>query len=235
MDLVPARHLASSVLRPRRAWWFGGLLLLVAMLVVVPGLAPTRMSTCERYNVLVSLSPDSPQRYRITGWLCQPRRRTTTVQVLLSGFSYDHSYWTIGDTSYLRAALGAGSAVYAVDRIGVGLSNHPPADQVTVPTQAYTAHQVVTALRRSYPNFRRVVGVGHSMGSAIWMVEAALHHDVDALILTSYLQPRRPAAGGAWHSWYRRPAHLWCRHRTREHYVMQGSDPGHAHDGRVQV
>jgi hypothetical protein len=88
--------------------------------------------------------------------------------------------------SYVQAALDDHQVVFNLDRIGVGQSDRPPADRVTVASEAYVTHQIVQALRHGQldgTRFGRVVGVGHSMGSAIWMYEAAHDHDVDALVL----------------------------------------------------
>ncbi|WP_432983249.1 alpha/beta fold hydrolase [Dactylosporangium sp. CA-233914] len=49
------------------------------------------------------------------------------------------------------------------------------------------AHQLVQRLRQQPFGYTHIVGVGHSYGSAVWMVEAATQHDVDALVLTGYL------------------------------------------------
>jgi pimeloyl-ACP methyl ester carboxylesterase len=67
---------------------------------------------------------------------------------------------------------------------------------VTVVTEAFVAHQLVQQLRHD-GGFRRVMGVGHSYGSAIWMVEAAGHQDVDALVLTGYLHQANPVQQAA--------------------------------------
>ncbi|WP_433616793.1 alpha/beta hydrolase [Dactylosporangium sp. CA-139114] len=175
--------------------WLHGLLfvlplLVTAMLVCTPDTAHAHAVPCQRLDSWVALTPDAAARYRVAGWLCRPARPTATVQVLMSGFTYDHTYWDSLPSegrSYVRAAADAGTAVYNVDRVGVGLSDRPPAEQVTAETEAYVAHQLVQRLRQPPFGYTRVVGVGHSYGSAVWMVEAATQHDVDALVLTGYL------------------------------------------------
>jgi alpha-beta hydrolase superfamily lysophospholipase len=150
---------------------------------------------CRRQALPVTLSAASTTRYTIVGWLCTPARQPgTAVQVLLSGLTYDHHYWDLpyrpDRYSYVRAAVSRGETVFNLDRIGVGDSDRPPASQVDVAAEAYVTHQVVQALRRGEiggTRFRQVFGVGHSMGSAIWIYEAAVWGDVDGLVLTSYL------------------------------------------------
>ncbi|MEU7868417.1 alpha/beta hydrolase [Dactylosporangium sp. NPDC049140] len=174
-------------------------LLTTAILALTPAPAQASRPACQRYDTSVTLVPDATVRYRVAGWLCRPSRPTGTVQILLSGFTYDHRYWGLpgDDHAYAQAAIQAGMAVYTVDRIGVGASDRPPAEQVTVTAEAFVTHQLVQQLRHGNGWIRRVVGVGHSYGSAIFMVEAAGHHDVDALILTGYLHRPNPVQQAA--------------------------------------
>lgn len=152
---------------------------------------------CVRRDIDVTLTPASTvPRYRLAGWLCQPRSRSNTVQVLLSGLTYDHTYWTATSpaTNWTSAALQRGQAVYLIDRIGVGASDHPPADQVTLDSEAVVTHQIAAALRDGHlGRFHHVVGVGHSYGSIVLTAEAARYRDLDALVLTGkqpqYNQP----------------------------------------------
>jgi pimeloyl-ACP methyl ester carboxylesterase len=164
------------------------------------------------------LSPAGPVPYRLVGWLCTAADPIPgVVQLLVSGYSYDHNYWNMPGVdayrySYARSLTAAGYTVFAIDRIGVGQSDHPPAQQVTVPAEAYVLHQVVAALRHGTigaTRFRRVIGVGHSLGAAIWLCEAgtptaATRHtpcpgygDVDGLILADYLHQLAPNATAA--------------------------------------
>ena len=150
---------------------------------------------CARHDLSVTLtSSRGAARYQLAGWLCQPDRTTTTVQLLIPGLTYTHRYWTGPETGtdYTTAALTGGDAVYLIDRIGTGASDRPPADQVTTTTEATVTHQAVRALRDgTLGRFTRVVGVGHSYGSVVAMAEAATYHDVDALVLTGLLHDIR--------------------------------------------
>ncbi|MEU4243984.1 alpha/beta hydrolase [Actinoplanes sp. NPDC026619] len=138
----------------------------------------------------VTLTTPRPVPYRIAGWLCQPRHQTTTVQVLVSGLTYTHRYWTGPgpNNNQVAAALAAGDAVYLFDRLGTGDSDRPPAAQVTTTSEAAATHQILHALRNgTLGHYPRVIGVGHSFGTVIWMAEAATYRDVDALVLTGLL------------------------------------------------
>src|SRR3954447_23022457 len=68
-------------------------LLVTAMLVCIPDAAQAHGAGCQRRDSWVALTPGADVRYRVAGWLCRPARPTATVQVLLSGFTYDHTYW----------------------------------------------------------------------------------------------------------------------------------------------
>jgi alpha-beta hydrolase superfamily lysophospholipase len=152
---------------------------------------------CRREAVPVTLAPQASTYYTIVGWLCTPAHRpraASAVQVLLSGLTYDHHYWDMphqsGNYSYVQTALRHGDVVFNMDRLGVGASSRPPAALVTVASEAYVTHQVVQALRRGTVGgirFSQVYGVGHSMGAAIWICEAAIWRDVNALLVSSYL------------------------------------------------
>ncbi|GIH18953.1 alpha/beta fold hydrolase [Rugosimonospora africana] len=150
---------------------------------------------CQRSALPVSLSSHASTRYTVVGWLCgADRSRGETVQVLVSGMTYDHHYWDLpyqpDEYSYVQAAIRDHHSVFNIDRIGIGQSDHPPADEVTVTAEAYVTHQIVQALRQGrvqHIRFARVIGVGHSLGSGILTVEDAGYHDLDALILTGLL------------------------------------------------
>lgn len=150
------------------------LALLTVLAVASPAGAHPRPSPdpgaagCQRRDVSVTLTGSrTAPRYRVAGWLCQPGHATRTVQLLVSGFTYDHAYW-LGlsrSTSWTAAALGHGDAVYMIDPVGVGASDHPPAEQVTTSSQAETVHQITAALHDgTLGRYRSVVGVGHSYG-----------------------------------------------------------------------
>jgi hypothetical protein len=203
-NTTPAAIDAAHTQRPRTRHPLMALVMAIA--VVLGGLTlatpaahaqpiPAARPGCARHDLAVTLTPSpGASRYRLAGWLCQPARTTTTVQLLVPGLTYTHQYWTgVGPrTDYTAAALAAGDAVYLVDRISTGASGRPPADQVTTSTEATVTHQVVRALRDgTLARFARVVGVGHSYGSVIWMAEAATYHDVDALVLTGLLHDIR--------------------------------------------
>ncbi|WP_052720127.1 alpha/beta hydrolase [Actinoplanes rectilineatus] len=148
-------------------------------------------AACKRHDTSITLTPErTAPHYRIAGWLCIPRGGARTVQLLVSGFTYDHTYWTglSASTNWTAGALAHGDAVYLIDRPGVGASDRPPATQVTVGTEAEALHQIATGLRDGrIARFANVIGVGHSYGSIVLAAEAAAHRDFNALVLTGKL------------------------------------------------
>jgi pimeloyl-ACP methyl ester carboxylesterase len=114
----------------------------------------------------------------------------------------------------MRRATAAGYAVLNLDRIGIGQSDRPPAQAVTVVANAYVVHQTVQALRSGdlvVPSFGRisadrVVLVGHALGSAISIQEAATYGDVDGVVLTGVSHTVTPVLGSILGSFY--PASL---------------------------
>jgi pimeloyl-ACP methyl ester carboxylesterase len=160
---------------------------------------------CERLTFPVALTEGQPATYHVAGWLCgRGSIQHRTIQVLLHGGTYSHIYWDFSYQperySYVRALTAAGYATLAIDRIGTGESDHPPALEVSAKSNAFVVHQIVQTLRSGtlhVPSFGRIRGerlmlVGHSLGTSVAIGEAATYHDVDGLILTGYLHNRGP-------------------------------------------
>ncbi|MET0132869.1 MAG: alpha/beta fold hydrolase [Kibdelosporangium sp.] len=145
------------------------------------------------------------ESWRLAGDLyLPPGGQPDTVQVLLSGLTYDRRYWLApGACNYVRHMVADGHAVLALDRIGTGDSSRPPAGQVTVQANVDTLHQLVGVLRSGIGGIRpfsRVIAVGHSLGTGIAVVGAAQYRDFDALVLTGLthtLGPLYPEAVGS--------------------------------------
>jgi pimeloyl-ACP methyl ester carboxylesterase len=160
---------------------------------------------CQQVTLSVKLAAGDPASYHLTGWLCANGGLAgKPVQLLMSGSTYDHNYWDLpyrpDSYSYVRAANQAGYATFNIDRLGVGQSDKPPAEQVTIPAEGFVAHQVVQDLRSGKvagTRFSTVIGVGHSLGAAMWLFEAGSFSDVDGLILADYLHAVNPAQAAA--------------------------------------
>lgn len=124
------------------------------------------------------------------GELCVPAGGAKTIQVLVPGASYNHTYWDLPYTPEIRsfrlAMNEAGYATLAVDRLGTGRSSKPLSVLLTSVTQADVTHQVIQKLRagKGVPRFSKVILGGHSVGSAITIIEAGTYHDVDGVLIT---------------------------------------------------
>ena len=153
---------------------------------------------CTTVRLPVALAAGQPARYSVGGTFCskgppEPRR---TVQLLVHGFTLSQEYfdppYQPGRYSYVRRANAAGYATLALDRIGVGASDRPPAVEVTSDSNVFVLHQVVDALhagRVGGAAFAHVVVVGHSYGTALATMAASRFGGVDAVVAVGFLHP----------------------------------------------
>ena len=161
---------------------------------------------CEEVSFDVTLSPTDTTPYEVSGTLCSRGSvHHKTIQIALHGATYSRLYWDWPyqpeTYSYMRRATAAGYAVLNLDRIGIGASDHPPAEAVTIDSNAHVVHQIVQALRGGsavIPSFgriraERIALVGHSLGSVISIQEAATYGDVDGIVLTGVSHTVTPA------------------------------------------
>lgn len=166
---------------------------------------------CESRRLPVALYPGLPVTEWVFAKLCLPPGQTpSTVQLLVHGITYSHQYWDFPDPSgpsnrysYVSAALNAGFATLAIDRIGSGESSRPLGLLVTIEANAYVVHQVVQALRNGWRmgdsgtvRFAKVLLVGHSYGSFTAWYAASDYQDVDGVILSGvshYISPETVA------------------------------------------
>jgi pimeloyl-ACP methyl ester carboxylesterase len=144
--------------------------------------------------------------YSVVGELCATSaelRAGATVQLLIHGGTYNHTYWDFGTHngvrySYARNIADAGIATFAVDQIGTGQSVKPPSSEVTNEVAAYVDHDVVQALRAGTlagTHFDKVIEVGHSAGSAATWQEAITYQDVDGVVITGTVHHLSASAG----------------------------------------
>lgn len=179
---------------------------LLATLVVVASYSQPQAATgsalpieCRAIRFNVSLAEGEPAVYQVSGQLCsKPPLTGRVIHVLLSGATYGHVYWDFPlrpeQYSYVKTLTDAGYATLNLDRIGIGASDHPPADQVTVSANGFVIHQLVQALRDGrLGRFSKVILVGHSIGSGVALVEASRYMDVDGLVVTGFLHTFGPA------------------------------------------
>jgi pimeloyl-ACP methyl ester carboxylesterase len=149
-------------------------------------------TTCRDVDVPVTLA--LLLRTTMHGTLCSPASpRENTVIVLVPGGTYNSSYWNFPwhpDVYNFRQAMNsAGYSTFTLDRLGTGESARLPSLLATTTTQATAVHQVIQGLRSGQVGgnrFGKVVLGGHSLGSAIAIIEAGTFRDVDAVLLTGF-------------------------------------------------
>ncbi|MFI5911769.1 alpha/beta fold hydrolase [Dactylosporangium sp. NPDC051541] len=158
-------------------------------------------ATCSAQTISVTVSATDPTPYNVRGRLCTTQdsvRGRKTVELLVSGLTYDHNYFNSPSQpntySYVYAATSRGYSTFNIDRLGVGLSDHPPSSKLTLQSHAYVIAQIVQKLRAGAIGgiaFVNVVGVGHSFGAAILQYLAGTTTDVtarpDYLVLQDFL------------------------------------------------
>lgn len=159
-------------------------------------------AVCTQHTIPVTTSSTDPTVYNISGRLClrdNAGRGMKTVEVMVSGLTYDHNYFNISyqpnTYSYVYAATSRGYSTFNIDRLGVGLSDKPPADKLTVQTHAHTVEQIIRKLRAGAIGgraFTTVVGIGHSLGAGILQYLSGTYTDPaglpDYLILSGWLR-----------------------------------------------
>lgn len=161
--------------------------LLATATLLVP-LQANAATSCQdvTYPVRIGLTPLVTSQETVAGRLCVPAG-ATKVQVLIPGGTYDRTYWDVGfepsTHSFTRSQNNAGFATLALDRIGTGKSSKPLSAFVTASTQASAVHQVISTLK---PRFTKVIVAGHSIGSAMAMIEAGTNRDVDGVLVTGF-------------------------------------------------
>jgi pimeloyl-ACP methyl ester carboxylesterase len=178
MEVVPVRYRRLS-----RA---------IAIAAVVAGIgfsiAPAQAAqvSCRDVTLPVTLAGQTEQVY---GKLCVPTG-AKTVQLLVPGASYNSAYWDYPftpETRSFRLAMNkAGYATLTIDRLGTGRSSKPASAALTSFTQAGVVHQIVQALRAGHgvQRFDKIILGGHSVGSAIAIIEAGTYQDVDGVLIT---------------------------------------------------
>lgn len=150
--------------------------------------AASAATSCQdvTFPVRIGLTPLVTTQETMAGRLCVPDG-ARTVQVLIPGGTYDRTYWDVGyepsTRSFTRAQNQAGFATLALDRLGTGRSSKPLSALVTASTQASAVHQVIGTLK---PRFTKVIVAGHSIGSAMAMIEAGTYGDVDGVLVTGF-------------------------------------------------
>jgi pimeloyl-ACP methyl ester carboxylesterase len=175
------------------------LCLLIALLLIA---LPARAEAVKARRVTFPVTLSDNQVYSIAGYLyCSTSCERRTLQLLVHGATYNHLYWdapVISDHeySYARHMAQEGYAVLAIDQLGVGESDKPDGDMLTVQEAASGLHQVMSQLRtRQNPlrhRFEKIVLVGHSLGSLTAVYAEGIYGDADGLVVTGFAVTPHP-------------------------------------------
>ncbi|WP_307793355.1 alpha/beta fold hydrolase [Amycolatopsis sp. MtRt-6] len=175
--------------------------LLCAGTVLTPARASAAEAACQDLHIPVSLV-DVPllgiMDQTMYGRLCVPPGGSRTLQVLVPGGTYSSAYYDppgLPETrSFRRAVNNAGYATLALDRVGSGRSSKPLSQLLTATTQANAVHHAIQAMRTGAvgPRFDKIVLVGHSLGSATAIIEAATFRDVAGVVITGFTHRAAP-------------------------------------------
>jgi len=164
----------------------GAIVALVLIITVSPSGAMT--APCQAIDTPARLNRVTP--VSVHGELCRPAdARPDTVHILIHGGTYNRGYWNFAfqPETYSYARSARSFAAFSYDRVGFGRSTRRPSAELTGMSQADVLHQLVTAFRSGRVDghpYRRIVLVGHSLGSGIALLEAATYQDVDGVVLT---------------------------------------------------
>jgi pimeloyl-ACP methyl ester carboxylesterase len=132
---------------------------------------------------------------------------TTAILVCVPGAGYTREYFDFGieGYSFAAAATAAGHVVVALDNLGTGESFRPAdGDSVTLAAMARANAHVTRRLVREaqegilapgLPPLERpsVVGIGHSLGACLVLLQQAAEHSFDGIAVLGF--SNRPLAG----------------------------------------
>ncbi len=130
-------------------------------------------------------------RSTIAGWLFTPAGHPRGVLMAIPGGTYAKDYWHLeipGRPGYSFAEYCAaqGYLVLAVDNLGTGESSRPPdGDAVGLTEMGRANAAVARAMRDRFPALP-LVGVGHSMGGCLAVMQQAGQRSFDALAVLGY-------------------------------------------------
>lgn len=165
--------------------------------------ASTANGTCLHIVLRVALAAGQAADQVVSATYCQPAAWAggpREVDVLTPGATYNSAYWDWPANpslySYMAKTLRAGRAAFDYDRVGTGLSSHPPSTRISIGGEAYILHQMISWLR-DRQGYSQVNSIGHSLGSVIAIEEAGRYQDITRLVVTGLLHLPNVGAGFA--------------------------------------
>jgi len=157
-------------------------------------------------NVSIAYNPS----YQLATWYCPPTTNNNNYNrlvLLVHGATYSHTYndFPIAGYSHVAVLRSQGYQVVNIDRMGTGLSDHPPAPLLDLRIGAYCVHQLICAIQTG--NYNPLVNasldpptkiflVGHSIGSVmLTYLTGWWPGDAQGFVMTGWSHILSPAAG----------------------------------------
>jgi pimeloyl-ACP methyl ester carboxylesterase len=141
----------------------------------------------EEVRVDVSAAVGEPAQ--LAGWWYEPAEHAERpcTFVCFPGGTYTHGYFDLDvpghdEYSFARYVTTRGHTVVAFDNLGTGASTRPDTE-TGIDRQALGAAVAVDAVRARTPSGVPVVGVGHSMGGYVVMLQQAAAGTCDAVAI----------------------------------------------------
>ncbi len=143
-------------------------------------------------NLTFDVGPIGPTTSTsIAAWEFLPDSTPRALLFAIPGGTYRKDYWHMAipghpGYSFAEHMVGHGYAVVAVDNYGTGDSTRPASgDDATLENMAAANARVAAELRSRRPDVP-LVGVGHSMGAALSVMQQAQHRSFDAIAPLGY-------------------------------------------------
>lgn len=127
----------------------------------------------------------------IASWIFEPPAPARALLFAIPGGTYTKAYWHLeipgrSGYSFAERMTEAGFTVAAVDNFGTGASTRPPSGDDAGLVPMATANAAVAAqLRSRFPHVP-MIGLGHSMGGALAVMQQARSRSFDRLAVLGY-------------------------------------------------
>jgi pimeloyl-ACP methyl ester carboxylesterase len=137
----------------------------------------------------------------IASWIFEPPAPARALLFAIPGGTYTKAYWHLEipgrpGYSFAERMVEAGFAVAAVDNFGTGASTRPPSgDDAGLEPMADANAAVAAQLRSRFPH-TPMIGLGHSMGGALVVMQQARSRSFDSLAVLGYGYQPLPGLSG---------------------------------------
>jgi hypothetical protein len=131
-----ARSYRTRFMRALSALFFTSQILIGSLVISAQAATSNPNLVCKESRLAVALAEGQPANYEAFGQLCYKPNNKNIVRLLIHGGASSHLDWdsplSPEKYSYVRKLTQVGYATFSFDRIGIGQSDHPPAELVTI-------------------------------------------------------------------------------------------------------